>query len=268
MRLILGAKTTDRYLTLSHCWGTNMPASAKTLSSSLQRNFTDIPWEGLTQTFRDAVAMTERLGYSHIWIDSLCIIQDSRTDWETEASMMGQVYANCDLMLSADGASDGSVGFFRSAQISSSPWQSEDAKGTVFDALRFAYIKSHHRTFGQMVQMFVSPEEWAHLCPLDSRAWCYQERRLAPRIIHFGMDELHWDCQRGGLCQCGAFGDTPFPTDRAQMHKAKTNAVSSRAEKEQLWDQAVAGYGERSLTMWTDRLPAFCLVSPRDSCPV
>jgi len=253
----------DRYLTLSHCWGANMPSSAKTLASTLQDNLVSIPWEGLTQTFRDAVAMTERLGYTHIWIDSLCILQDSKADWEAEAAVMGQVYANCDLMLSADGAPEGSIGLFRSAQISSKPWQPSGVDGTILDALRFAYIK-HHRTFGQMVQMFVSPDEWAQLCPLNTRAWCYQEWRLAPRIIRFGMDELHWDCQRGGLCQCGAFGDIPFPTERAQMYNAETAAVfKSRMEKEQLWDQSITGYSERSLTVWTDRLPALSGLAKR-----
>jgi len=132
--------------------------------------------------------MTEKFGYRYIWIDSLCIIQDSKADWEFEASRMGSVYENCDFMLSADAAPDGSTGFFRSAQISSKPWTSQ-ILGSISD-VQVAYIKVH-RTFGQITQMFASPSEWTHLCPLDTRAWCYQERRLAPRILHFDIDELH-----------------------------------------------------------------------------
>ncbi|KAK0634122.1 heterokaryon incompatibility protein-domain-containing protein [Immersiella caudata] len=224
VKLVQGvaAQAADKYLTLSHCWGTNMPSSSKTLASTLQQNLIKIPWRGLTQTFRDAVATTERLGYTHIWIDSLCIIQDSKADWEAEAAVMGEVYANCDLMLSADGASNGSIGLFRSAQISSRPWKPEGV--------------------------------WE---PSSTPAWCYQERRLAPRIIHFSMDELLWDCQRGGLCQCGAYGDLPLPTDRAQLHQVVTAAtVKGRAVKEFHWSLAVTGYSEKNLTFWTDRLPA------------
>ncbi|KAK1502880.1 hypothetical protein CTAM01_04869 [Colletotrichum tamarilloi] len=37
----------------------------------------------LSKTFQDAVLVTRRLGIKYIWIDSLCIIQDSKLDWET-----------------------------------------------------------------------------------------------------------------------------------------------------------------------------------------
>lgn len=30
--------------------------------------------------------------------------------------------------------------------------------------------------------------------PLSRRAWCYQERILSPRIVHFARDQLYWEC--------------------------------------------------------------------------
>lgn len=96
----------QKYVTLSHCWGKNMKPTAKTMISTLHENKINIPWENLTQTFRDAVAMTERLGYRYIWIDSLCIVQDKKEDWEAESAQIGMVYENCDLMLSADASPD------------------------------------------------------------------------------------------------------------------------------------------------------------------
>jgi Heterokaryon incompatibility protein (HET) len=35
-----------------------------------------------------------KLGYSSLWIDSLCILQDSVDDWEEEAAAMRDVYSN------------------------------------------------------------------------------------------------------------------------------------------------------------------------------
>ncbi|KAF4625452.1 hypothetical protein G7Y89_g12716 [Cudoniella acicularis] len=140
---------------------------------------------------------------------------------EVEASKTGSVYTNCDLLLSADAVPDSTVSLFRSAQISSNPWKAcmPPSRGSTL-GVRVSYVKVH-RTFGQMIQMIFSPAGWAHLCPLDTRAWCYQERRMAPRILHFGVDELHWDCMGEVRCQCGVFGPDPgrmaFKGDRIRQ---------------------------------------------------
>ena len=47
-----------------------------------------------------------------LWIDSLCIIEDDAADWETEASRMGDVYANAYLTVAALASMDDSSGCF------------------------------------------------------------------------------------------------------------------------------------------------------------
>ncbi|EDN97041.1 hypothetical protein SS1G_01969 [Sclerotinia sclerotiorum 1980 UF-70] len=37
--------------------------------------------------------ITRKLGIRFLWIDSLCIVQQDRTDWESEATRMGEVFA-------------------------------------------------------------------------------------------------------------------------------------------------------------------------------
>ncbi|KAH8600698.1 heterokaryon incompatibility protein-domain-containing protein, partial [Bisporella sp. PMI_857] len=66
----------------------------------------------LPKTFQDTILVAQRLNISYIWIDSLCIIQDSAEDWQAESAIMGQIYSNCTLNIAAAGASDGSVGLF------------------------------------------------------------------------------------------------------------------------------------------------------------
>jgi hypothetical protein len=39
----------------------------------------------LPQNFRNAVEISRRLGMQHLWIDSLCIIQDSDEDWQEQS---------------------------------------------------------------------------------------------------------------------------------------------------------------------------------------
>ena len=55
----------------------------------------------LPRTFHDAADITRRLTYSYIWIDSLCIQQDSTDDWVDQAAKMTSIYMNADLTLAA-----------------------------------------------------------------------------------------------------------------------------------------------------------------------
>jgi hypothetical protein len=79
-RLVDGAARRSRYATLSHCWG-NAP-TIKTDTESLRLRQDGIPLETLPKTFREAIQVCRNLDIPYIWIDSLCIVQDSKGDWE------------------------------------------------------------------------------------------------------------------------------------------------------------------------------------------
>jgi hypothetical protein len=66
----------------------------------------------LSQTFQDAIMITRRLGIKYLWIDSLCILQDSKSDWEVESAKMGQYYASSWLTIGAGLLGDGTQGCF------------------------------------------------------------------------------------------------------------------------------------------------------------
>jgi hypothetical protein len=73
------ATITAPYLTLSHCWGTSRFFTLR--EDNLEMLQKEIDCEKLPRVFRDAFVATLRLGFSYVWIDSLCIVQDSRDDW-------------------------------------------------------------------------------------------------------------------------------------------------------------------------------------------
>ena len=58
------------------------------------------------------MAITRGLGIQYLWIDSLCIIQDDLSDWETESSRMANVFSELWLNLAIMYAVDSSVGCF------------------------------------------------------------------------------------------------------------------------------------------------------------
>lgn len=90
------------YTILSHCWG-RAPLLTTTLSE-LDSRVDGISMDLLPQNFQDAVKITRKLHLRYLWLDSLCIIQDSPKDWEQESSQMGKYYANAWLTISADAA--------------------------------------------------------------------------------------------------------------------------------------------------------------------
>jgi hypothetical protein len=78
------AKSSFEYLALSHMWGENHSQQLRLLEANLSAFQTESPMHKLASsaTFLEAIRVTRILGYRYIWIDSLCIIQDSSSDWE------------------------------------------------------------------------------------------------------------------------------------------------------------------------------------------
>jgi hypothetical protein len=40
--------------------------------------------------------------------------------------------------------------------------------------------------------------------PLRHRAWCFQEHLLSHRILHFGKEEMFFECEQSYTCECGS----------------------------------------------------------------
>lgn len=102
----------SRYATLSHCWGSE-PNFVTLMTNNLHEFHKGIPITALPQSFRDAIFICERLLIQYIWIDSLCIIQDSKSDWLVHTEEMSSIYQNCCLNLSFDAATNLREGAFR-----------------------------------------------------------------------------------------------------------------------------------------------------------
>lgn len=70
-----------------------------------------IPLSSLNQTFRDAINVTRSLDLQYLWIDSLCIIQDSPSDWTRVSAKICSVYNNAILNIAATSAANGDESF-------------------------------------------------------------------------------------------------------------------------------------------------------------
>jgi hypothetical protein len=105
------------YATLSYCWGQKqeLVLSSDNLESFQKR----LPYEKLPKTLRHAIVCIKRLRIRYLWIDSLCIIQDSAEDKEAEIASMVDVFGRAYVTLQAAISSHCQEGFLLSRQISS-----------------------------------------------------------------------------------------------------------------------------------------------------
>ncbi|KAF7885091.1 hypothetical protein EAF00_010909 [Botryotinia globosa] len=104
-KLVMGNGIIDKYVTLSHCWGISkehpFEAQYTTQTSTLSSRMEGMPLEDLPSTFRDAVIATRDMGFQYLWIDFICILQDSIPDKSIEIARMGDVYGNAALCICA-----------------------------------------------------------------------------------------------------------------------------------------------------------------------
>jgi hypothetical protein len=238
----------SRYVALSHCWGSGPCITTST--SNLTSRQQSIPLSALPANFCDAIWVTRRLRLRFLWIDSLCILQDSKADWEIEVEQMGEVYANAYLTIAATSASDSMAGFLKprrhgvASSIIDLQCKLPDGHTTGFMSLR-----EYPATWKQGISEGI----------LSRRGWTLQERVLAPRILHFVADQLYWECNKRSLAEGGLASSqqNPLTFSKALMMDFWNEIEQgSLADDLQRWYSIVEEYSKRALTISSDKLPA------------
>jgi len=102
-----------RYVALSHRWGASQHLIATV--DTMNVLYHGLQVTALLKTFRDAVFFARHLGFQYMWIDALCIIQDSADDWHQESLKMGDIFMSADIVFAVHCAVDDSMGFLARA---------------------------------------------------------------------------------------------------------------------------------------------------------
>ncbi|KAL3301807.1 tol protein, partial [Colletotrichum asianum] len=174
--------TKMRYACLSHCWGSPEEV-CQTRKENVQDHKDKMPFHALTVTFQDAVEICRLLDIRYIWIDSLCIIQDSPEDWGSEASRMADIYENAYITIAATKSAASSGGCYSET---SDKYIARAIHGykNAFSRFKLPGLPTHWSHFGRQKEL-----------PLFNRGWIYQEMRLSHRVLHFCGQEVIWDCR-------------------------------------------------------------------------
>jgi len=94
---------------------------------------------------------------------------------------------------------------------------------------------------------FDSPDAF----PLLQRGWVFQERILSQRMLHFGPQELLWECMTDELCECG-----DVKKGIGLTSKVPRKSLFLLRGSIFLWSKIVESYSSLALTEGGDILPA------------
>ena len=200
----------------------------------------------LPRTFQHAIDFTRRLQVRYLWIDALCIIQDSQDDWLHEALLMSSVYSNSRLNLAATSSSDGHGGLYHARHmLLTVP----------------CIVTASWEGFGKGTYQILDESAWRRRVndgPLNHRAWVLQERLLTSRTAHFAYDQIWWECHCERASE--AFPDgVPDSTLSLEPDIIKTFSdlrPSDSIDSNEKWLQWVKAYTKTDLTKNSDKLVA------------
>jgi hypothetical protein len=275
--LVDGSSCTNAfYATLSHRWGTYPPLQTNTKNESSHRD--RIPISTLPQTFQDAMKFTRKLGLRYLWIDSLCIIQDSETDKTEELPAMGSYFYNAVFNLSAHSAADSRTGLHFSRNGAALRPQSLSCE------LNNDPTKRRSWTVVPLIDSNRDMRSTKSI--LSERGWIFQEHVFSRRIFHFKRNSIAFSCYtlfasevlpRGinpniSLEDLWALGEASNDLSMLtkiqrlsqliqtvkirELGKNDSNSPAIPDNHLSIWYSAIELYSKRKLTYETDRLPA------------
>jgi hypothetical protein len=129
----------------------------------------------------------------YLWIDSLCIIQNDDHDWQREPSNMQSIYRNSYLILAASKSGGPLEGLFSTSpeefKLRKIPFEPNRGAGNIVSV-------RHSITHCSSRDHF----------PFLKRGWVFQERVLSSCVLHFGPQELAWECMCYTSCECAHGG--------------------------------------------------------------
>ena len=244
-------RQTDRYTTLSYCWGgeNNLRLTNATYNDFM----TSIPFRDLPAAFQDAVIFTRHLGIRYLWIDAICIVQDSEQDKRRQIRQMREIFSRAYITIVASQSRTVFQSFLRRPTLFHAIERSEDHPEDIYLHFPDAYYHSFEE-------------------PVTKRAWTFEERLLSRRVVIFTAKGVFWECQVDHIAytpdpdahhsHLPGYGQDriviPRNTQQSgrRWSRAKGQPGPFSEQIPKLWRKIVEIYSSRLLTHPDDRLLA------------
>ncbi|KAI9691477.1 MAG: hypothetical protein M1822_007548 [Bathelium mastoideum] len=162
---------------------------------------------------------------------------------------MADVYGGCEFVLSALSSSQTTDSILCDRKMRPA------ALGTV---------DVNYGTWQDFIQLFARKKprsiiEEIERCPLSRRAWPLQEKMLAPAVLHYGRDQIMWECNdRRMQSETGAFSTSSAATSPLDPCVVNMNSTISDS-----WNLVLEEFTRRRITHANDRLLALSGIASR-----
>ncbi|KAH7027221.1 heterokaryon incompatibility protein-domain-containing protein [Microdochium trichocladiopsis] len=259
------------YVTLSYRWSSTEDQVQQRLmltKATEQRLRHGFRFHDLPATLRDACIVVQNIGYPYLWIDRLCIVQDSFEDWAAEAGSMAQIYNNAHLNIHASCASDEDAGFLRSRTLIRAGIQPlrvrSVARSRGLQQMRPVYgntspdnagrLLEHHTGTGNDVVftprlVFGDADETrGKLGHLAARGWIFQERKFSRRKIFFSGEIVHWECNEVRA------DEIEYGGSKIRRIEARSGSPRHDWWRPSPWQELIQDYSGTKLTFRRDKL--------------
>ncbi|KAK7015889.1 hypothetical protein VNI00_019016 [Paramarasmius palmivorus] len=245
------------YVALSYVWGGGQPNC--TVTTNLDTYAHGISLDLIPRTIRDAIEATNKYGLRYLWVDSFCIIQDSREDKQVELTQLPRIFRDAYITIIASSAKSAFAGFLQDRDPPAPPpprlpfWCKDGRLGSV-----------------SICPLFI-PYDGSRE-PVNQRAWCLEERLLSARKLVYASDTIQYHCQTAVSYIGGAHAgphktehlpDVMFvPDGEIPKHVVGWKRGNWRLLRME-WASVVMNYTGRITTKPGDKLTAFGAVAER-----
>ncbi|PKS05721.1 hypothetical protein jhhlp_007550 [Lomentospora prolificans] len=233
------------YVALSYVWGPSQPY--KLVSSNRDELHLQLDSSKLARTIKDAIEVTRALGYGFLWVDALCIMQDSDVDKANELPKMSSIYQGCALTIIAASASSSEEGFLKP-----------------LDPLVFyldPFTVKLHGEQGEISYSIMLGARSVHQNSretINSRGWTLQERLLSRKSLIFSKASVMWVC--GATTRNIGTGPNsvlrPVASIKILRDDSQRLCESDMDIIYRYWLAAREDFGSRVLGFYNDKLPA------------
>ncbi len=201
--------------------------------------------------------MTRKLGLRFLWVDALCILQDSRDDKAREIAQIRHIFRDSYVTIIAACAHKISDGFLHDRRTTITEWCNWETKLLPFLCPN-----------GSIGTMQLHMKENIPTEPINDRAWCLEERALSARRLVYATHTLLYECQTIhdnvnhalNFVEMTCAEDIPRLPDCIFLPAPATprgnHPESAEDEASKSWSEMLDIYTQRALTKPRDRLIA------------
>lgn len=195
----------ERYMALSYIWGQAQKTVLLTSNIKHLMEPSGLTESSVSQTIEDTILLATLLSIRYLWVDALCIIQDSDVDKKAQVAVMSHIYGSAYLTVVAAAEGD-AAGGLPGLRANTRTMVQEEVQVVCDTLLSDSTASSDKILSGFSLMTTLSPsafpyEHFLEHTPWMKRGWTMQERVMSRRVLAFTKEQVWWMCRRSLFCE-------------------------------------------------------------------